>query len=129
MSNVTDFLSSAADLASAVALAVPGPAGIAAKIAAVALKTGTALASQGKDPVTEITRMLSPNKAVQGVHDEWDDFIERNFPKTQPPSASSENPYEDEECQPWPKRSITITYEIVTPESAEEGEAEERGDG
>jgi hypothetical protein len=97
MSSVTDFLSSAADVASAVAQAVPGPAGIAAKIVAVALKTGTVIAAQGKDPVTEITRMLSPNKAVQGVHDEWDDFIRRNFPPTQPPSASTEDPYEDEE--------------------------------
>jgi hypothetical protein len=95
---MSDLLSDIADIASAVAGSVGNPiASTAAKIVAVALHTGSRLAAEGKDPVMEITRMLLPHQAVQGVHHDWQDFIERNFPKTQPPSASSEDPYEDEE--------------------------------
>ena len=76
------------------ATAAPGPIGIAAKIASLALKAGAAIAAAGGDPVMEIARMLSSKKEVKGVHGEWDDFVTRNFPPaSQPPSAV--DPYED----------------------------------
>jgi hypothetical protein len=70
------------------AAAAPGPIGIAAKIASLALKAGAAIAAAGGDPVMEIARALSPKKEVKGVHGEWGDFVTRNFPPaSQPPDS------------------------------------------
>lgn len=106
--DVESALNTASEIVGLVAIA-PGPIGIIAKIATLALKAGSAFARAGKDPVIEITRMLSAKDDVEGVHENWDDFLDRNWPpaSTVPPppdtqptgvvSDAEDDPYEDKE--------------------------------
>lgn len=77
--NLSDALAKAADLATTVAPVAPAPFDTVAKIAAAALKAGTAFAAQGKDPVAEVTRMLTADPEVKRVHDDWDAQIAAKF--------------------------------------------------
>lgn len=79
-----------------------GPIGIAAGIAAVALKAGAALARAGKDPLIEITRILSSDPATKQVHTEVKALIARLWPNQLSPTSSdaslaveATDPYED----------------------------------
>lgn len=84
--------------------AIPGPMGIAARIAAVAFGAGAALARAGGEPAVEIERILAADPLVRGVHEEWAETIRRKFPrpsepapsgpKTLPDTAMGDDPYE-----------------------------------
>lgn len=93
-SDVESALKSASEIVGLIAVA-PGPIGIVAKIATIALRAGSALVAAGKDPVVEITRMLSAKSEVEGVHSNWSDFLEKNWPP-----ASSNTPLPDTESEP-----------------------------
>lgn len=88
--DVQTALQTASELADTVSRSAPGPLGTVAKIAALAFRAGSRIASRGEDPVFEITRMLSARPQVEGVHSEWDEFIERNFPQSDPAPSSLE---------------------------------------
>lgn len=105
--DVQTALQTASELADTVSRSAPGPLGTVAKIAALAFRAGSRIASRGEDPVFEITRMLSARPQVEGVHSEWDEFIERNFPDSQPGESLSKRPtdpqmpaFTDEEDDP-----------------------------
>lgn len=91
MSDVASYLKAASDVADTVARTAPGPIGIAAKIASLALRVGSGVAQGGGDPVVEIARMLSPKSAVDGVHSEWDSYVRKNFPATRPPDSGPDS--------------------------------------
>lgn len=98
-SEVVSALDTASDVADTIAKAAPGPLGLISKVASVALKAASGIAAAGGDPVIEITRLLtSSDGGVGEVHDDWDDFIANNFPKSQPPSPDTDpvpdDPYE-----------------------------------
>lgn len=75
---VASALSRASEIAGLVA-ASPGPIGIIAKIASLALKAGSAFAAADQDPVVEIQRILSASPEIAKVHNEWDDYINKTF--------------------------------------------------
>jgi hypothetical protein len=75
---VASALSRASEIAGLVA-ASPGPIGIIAKIASLALKAGSAFAAADQDPVVEIQRILSASPEIAKVHNEWDDYIAKTF--------------------------------------------------
>lgn len=60
---------------------LPGPAGIAATIAGIALQAGAGIALAGKDPVIEIRRLLSALPEVKKVHGIWDEELDKKFGK------------------------------------------------
>lgn len=94
--SLADALATAADIAGGLAK-TPGHVGIVGGIAAVALKAGAAIARAGKDPVVEITRILSATPEVAAVHDEWDALIKRTFTtKSEPPAAGDGSDLYDE---------------------------------
>ena len=95
--SLADALDTAADIAGGMA-AASGPVGIVGGIAAVALKAGAAIARAGKDPVVEITRILSAEPEVAAVHSEWEALIDRTFAtKSEPPAAGDGSDVYDEE--------------------------------
>lgn len=94
MSNdVESALKTASEIVSLVAV-VPGHIGTVAKIATLALKAGSAFARAGKDPVIEITRILSSKDEIEGAHDDWTDYLNRNWPlaSTAPPPPPDTEP-------------------------------------
>jgi len=95
-SEIASALGVASKLADSVAKGESGTLGIVGKIASLAFKAAAGIVAGGGDPVIEITRMLSPKPEVEGVHDEWDDFIRRNFPQSEPPPTDpAPDPYEE----------------------------------
>lgn len=84
----------AAEAADATAGATSGAAQVAARLTSVALRAGSIFAKEGKDPVIEITRILSRQGPVERVDDKWDRFIEANFPDdtAAPPPRHSTDP-------------------------------------
>jgi hypothetical protein len=97
----------------------PGPIGVIAKIASMALKAGAALAKAGKDPVIEIERILSAEPEVAKAEGDWDEYAKGLFGglfgdatvpspppagrrKTDPPPASESTPssFEKRETDP-----------------------------
>lgn len=75
---LADTLNAAAEVAGSVA-SVPGPVGVVAQITAIALRAAGAIAAAGRDPVPEITRLLSPASQLDAVRAEWNAAIERDF--------------------------------------------------
>ena len=67
--------------ASGALAAVPGPVGIAGKIAAVAFSSAAAFARAGKDPVVEIKRIHAADPLVRQVHERWNDELDNKFPR------------------------------------------------
>lgn len=61
----------------------PGPIGIVASIASIALKAASAIAAAGQDPVIEITRILSSVGPVAAVDDDWNTIIDNEFADTE----------------------------------------------
>jgi hypothetical protein len=59
--------------------AIPGPAGIVGTIMGLALRAGLALSKAGKDPVVEITRLLSSKEPVAAVIEERESAIRNKF--------------------------------------------------
>lgn len=56
------------------------------KIVELALNAANAIAKAGKNPVTEIERILSADPLIQQVHSEWAQLIKDKFhPKSDPP--------------------------------------------
>jgi len=83
----------------------PGPVGVVAKIASMALKAGQGIAESGGDPVVEIERILRSEKGVQAVDEKWQDWILKNFRQSEPAPPPSSRPetlsYEgDKDTQP-----------------------------
>ena len=77
--SLSKALMTAAETAATLAVSLPPPLNIVAGIASAALKAGTAFAEAGKDPVVEITRVLSSDPQVQQVHDDWDRMMNAKF--------------------------------------------------
>lgn len=96
MSDLAESLNTAADITKLVA-AAPGPIGMVAKIATLALKAGAGFAAAGKDPVIEIQRVLSSKAEVDEVHSDWDRWIKDNFPDTERPEPT---PFEKRTTDP-----------------------------
>ncbi len=120
MSNeVADALTTASEIAGLVG-AAPGPVGIVAKIASMALKAGSAIAKAGKDPVIEIQRILSAQPEVEKVHSEWDDYIASTFgatvPSPPPTGRRKTDPPPSEESVPssFEKRETDPSMSAVT---------------
>lgn len=92
---VADALGAASDIAKA-ASAAPGPAGIVASITSIALKAAQGIAQAGGDPVVEIQRILGSDKGVQEIHEDWNEWILRNFRQSVPPPTPDPDtePYE-----------------------------------
>lgn len=91
--SLADALLAAAEGADVTAHVTRGATSTIAKLTSVALRFGAEMAERGKDPVVEITRMLSSKPDVNKVHDKWDEFIEANFrPASHPPPPSDTQP-------------------------------------
>lgn len=87
MSELSQVLDQVGDIASGMSK-IPGPAGIAGSVAAIALRAASAIAQAGKDPVVEIARMLRASPEVASVHSEWERLIDTSFnKKSEPPAA------------------------------------------
>lgn len=89
MSAASDGLAALSDLARKVGAGAAGAGhpeiGTALAIASVALAAGSRAAAAGKDPLDEVTALLSPKEAVADVHQQWDAAIADRFPKSDPP--------------------------------------------
>lgn len=112
--DVADALNTASEIAGLAAVS-PGPIGIVARIASLALKAGAALAKAGKDPVIEIERILSAEPEVVKAEGDWDEYARGLFGaatvpspppagrrKTDPPPPSESTPssFEKRETDP-----------------------------
>lgn len=84
--DVVDALNTASEIVGLGAL-TPGPIGIIAKIASLALKAGAAIAKAGKDPVIEIERILSAEPEVANAESDWGDYAANLFGKPPPPAG------------------------------------------
>ncbi len=104
---MSDDVASALDTASEITKmvgAVPGPIGIIARIASLALKAGSAFAKAGKDPVKAIERILSADPEVAAVHAGWNDYAAELFgqpaPSTPPTGRRKTDPPPPSESAP-----------------------------
>lgn len=85
---LADTLRLAAEGADVAAKQTSGWSSTVAKLTSIALHFGASMAEDGKDPVIEITRVLSPKSEIEMIHDKWDDFIWHNFRQSAPPPSS-----------------------------------------
>ena len=99
-------LKTAANTARMVAGALPPPGNLIAGIASVALKAGALFAEAGKDPLVEITRILSADPELKRVHSTWSSMLDAKFPASEPPPPPSPRPEippppPDTDPSPW----------------------------
>ncbi len=94
-------LDALADLA-AKGVTMGGIGGVALGIGAVALKAGAAMARAGKDPLIEITRMLSAKPGAANAYAEAEALVAKLWPDQLSPTSSdaslavaATDPYED----------------------------------
>lgn len=78
--DVQQVLEEVAEVAQVLGVALPGPAGIVARIIGAAMALGVELARAGKDPEIEIKRILASDPYLDEVHAEWDRVIAAKFP-------------------------------------------------
>lgn len=81
MSDSADIFDTVSRTADSLALALPGPAAIVAKVIAVATKAAGALSRQGLQPEIEIAKILSQEPSLERVRDEFEQFIRDNWPR------------------------------------------------
>jgi hypothetical protein len=75
MSTTLDTIADAVDAAAMPLVGVHPLAGVAAKIAGMAIRAGARIAAAGGDPVVGVERLLSAQPVVADVHDRWEDAI------------------------------------------------------
>lgn len=122
MNELQDALDTAAHVANTIGDIVPGPTGVVARIAGLALSAGAAMAESGANPEIEIRRILSADPFVSDVHSDWNERIREKFrSKTDVPAAPDTLP--DTRPNGTPARSdIAVRYEDIYEDVPDEEE-------
>jgi hypothetical protein len=91
MSTLSDILTVAASGADALGSALApkyAEADVITKIIGIALRSGAKFAAAGKDPVAEIQRIHSADPLLKDVEEDWNDHLNRRFPRSEPPEPA-----------------------------------------